>query len=182
MNGPKLWQKLLDSAPKGAIIMGGAVVDYVLDVEPKDFDIFFTDRPGALAVIPAGWQLTEQDFNNPVWRAEHHEQYLQGVDGDGNMPIVTINEYLVDVRLVQMIGVHYPNPRQHFRNFDHSMTLAYFSEKGLFVSRKVFESIATKTITYVSTNQDPIAKAKSLARAKKKAARYGGNWSFIGFE
>jgi len=180
MNGPKFWQKLLDGSPKGAVLMGGAIVDYVVGVEPKDYDIFYTYKPGL--IVPKDWQLEDVDFNDADWLAKHNEEYLQGIDQNGNKPISSVIEYLVDGQRVQMVGVNYANPRKHFLNFDHSLTLAYFSDRGLFVHRKVLESTDSRTITYVSRNKDPKARAKSLARAQKKAARYGGDWKFEGFE
>jgi hypothetical protein len=46
INGPELWRDILREMPPGAIIAGGAVRDYLLDIKPKDIDVFMK---------PAGW-------------------------------------------------------------------------------------------------------------------------------
>ncbi len=183
MNGFKLWEKILDGSPKGSVIMGGAIVDSAVGIEPKDIDVFYSYVPGSAPLVPADWTPTDANFNDPAWMKEHEQQYLQGVGGNGNNPISSVVEYLVDGHRVQMIGVNYHDPRTHFLNFDHSLTLAHFSKRGYFIHRKVFESFDTDTVTYVSKNKAADAKAKSLVRAKNKIARYGGNnWNFIGFD
>lgn len=188
MNGHQLWEYLLNQSPEGAVLMGGAIVDTFASIKVNDFDIFYTYIPGIKQPNwepPANWKLTDQDFNDPEWLAEHQEKYLQGVDKNGDHPISVVSEYLVDnLYTVQLIGVNYDNPLLHFKNFDHSLTLGYFSTKGYYLSRRVIDSCAQKTITYLSKNKDPAAKARSFERAAYKAARYGdnGEWKFIGFD
>lgn len=181
-NSPELWADLLAQSPPGSVLMGGAIVDYIQDVIPNDYDIFHTYKPQPM-FVPKNWKLTDQDFNNPDWVDVHEEQYLQGVDDHGNHPVGSINEYLVDDKYkVQLIGVQYADPKFHFRNFDHSLTLARFSKNGLWVNNKVFESINMQMIEYVSKNKNPAAVARSRARAQNKADKYG--WKhpiFVGF-
>lgn len=181
-NGTKLWDHLLAEAPAGAILMGGAVVDYAADQEPKDFDIFHTYKVG-LPDVPENWVMTDANFNDPVWAEAHKQEYLQGVEANGAEPIGSVYEYIVDGQYkVQLIGVQYDNPREHFKNFDHSLTLAWYGKPGLFVSRKVFRTFDDDTIRYVGKNKSPKAVMRSLIRAEAKAARYGGEWKFAGFK
>jgi len=183
MNSPQLWDQLLAVAPKGSALMGGAIIDYLLGIPVNDYDIFYTYHPGMGHLFPDNWKMTNADFNDPVWVKEHDEWYLQGVDEAGNNPISSVIEYLVDgAHKVQMVGVNYAKPLKHLANFDHSLTLASYTTKGMFVSKKVFQSSDTNTITYVSNNKSPDAVAKSFVRAQKKAARIGGDWQFKGFE
>jgi hypothetical protein len=63
-NGPELWTKVLAQMPAGSIIAGGAVRDYLLGVEPKDIDVFCSDRN---FTIPEGFALLEG--------AEQDEEY-----------------------------------------------------------------------------------------------------------
>lgn len=184
INTPKLWNRLLEQSPKGSCLMGGAVVDYYFGMEAKDFDIFCEYNPwdGVLWTAPVNWVLTAQDFNNPEWVAEHQEQYKQGIDENGAHPIGSVNEYLVDgAHLVQLVAVMYKDPAKHFKNFDHSFTLGKYTKAGLFIHREVFKARDTKTIRYVSKNNDLAAKFKSLVRAHKKAAKYGFGYEFKGF-
>jgi len=171
-NGPKLWMKLISEAPKNSVLMGGAVVDYAYSVhlQPKDYDIFYTYQVG-LPVLPPNWVKLDQDNQN---------EYEQG---NGNH-IGSVYDYLVDgVYRIQLIGVHFIDPKQHFKSFDHSLTLGVFSNKGMFIHRKAFESVQNETIEYISKNKEPKAVAKSLARAQKKADKYGWlNPQFKGFD
>lgn len=188
-NGPKLWTKLLNESGFGnkTLIMGGAIVDYAANVEPKDYDIFHQYSPGQ-PELPANWKMTKVDFNDEGWIEEHKELYAQGLDEQGNAPIGSVYEYLVDgEHLVQLIGVHYDDPKKHFKNFDHTLTLGWFSAKGLFVHRKVFQSFDTRTVEYIGKDQTAASKAKSYVRAIKKTMKYDANdpfadmWNYKGF-
>jgi hypothetical protein len=181
-NGPKLWKKLLSESPKGSVLMGGAVVDYAADVEPKDYDIFYKYVFGP-PNVPENWFPVVHDLGNDEGQAEHAFDYAQGADEHGNNPIGAVYNYIVDnTYKVQLVGVLYEDPKQHFRNFDHSLTLGYFSQRGLFVHRKVFESFDKKIVEYVGKDKSPQARAKSLFRAHAKTVRYGGDWNYLGFQ
>jgi hypothetical protein len=183
-NSPALWDKLLKQVPKGSALMGGAVVDYLLGLPVNDYDIFYTYKPGQGHIFPGNWQMSEAYFNDPVWIKQHEEMYMQGVDEFGNHPISSVVEYLVDgEHKVQMIGVNYLDPLKHLKNFDHSLTLASYDAKGMFVHKKVFQSYESKIIEYVSKNLAADAVQKSLMRAHKKAAKIGieHDWQYKGF-
>lgn len=185
MNSPKLWDKLLQQVPKGSALMGGAVIDYFLNLPVNDYDIFYTYKFGQNMIFPGNWKLTEADFNDEVWIKEHEEAYLQGIDEFGNHPILSVLEYLVDgEHKVQLIGVNYDNPLKHMKNFDHSLTLASYNSKGMFISKKAFDSIDNQIIQYVSKNYEIKAVTKSIIRAKKKIAKMlnGPAWELKGFD
>lgn len=187
-NNPQLWDKLLAAAPQGSALMGGAIVDYLLGIPVNDYDIFYTYIPGHQYILPASWVPTEAKFNDLQWVKEHEEAYLQGIDENGNHPISTVFEYLVDgEHKVQLIGVNYDNPTKHLKNFDHSLTLATYTAKGMFVHKKVFQSKESNTIEYISKNKEIGAVTKSLIRAQKKIKRLGAAygehqaWTYKGF-
>lgn len=177
MNSPELWLKLLNEAPKGSVLMGGAIVDFMLGIEPKDYDIFHHYQPG-MPEVPNYWKFIEMDYNDPVKIAEHQADY--GPLGNGN-PIGSVYNYDAGGLKVQMIGITYADPRDYFSKFDHTLTLGSFSENGLFVHSKVFESIITKTVTCTNDSR-PLM---SLARAQAKVARFDPSnfefWAFEGF-
>lgn len=187
-NGPKLWNKLLAESPAGSVLMGGAIIDWHLGHEAKDYDIFHTYKVGLPfnGAAPIGWKLTDANFNNEDWAAQHQNEYLQGVNENNNHIIGSVYEYLVDGKhKVQLIGVHYPDPKTHFMNFDHSLTLGRYSKTGLFIHKKVFDTIHSRVVQYVSKNHDPEAVERSFNRAKAKTKKYSGghegNWGFNGF-
>lgn len=180
-NEIKLWNKLLSESPKGSVLMGGAVVDCMMNKKPKDYDIFYSYKLPAFVPSP-NWKMTGIDFNDPVWVAEHAAWYQQGIDADGNNPIMSVTEYKVDDKyLVQLIGVKYADPREHMKNFDHSLTLGRYDHHGLFIHRKCIDADLTKTIKYINKNKDPVAVARSFTRAARKAIKYGGDWKYEGF-
>lgn len=185
MNSPALWDKLLQYVPKGSALMGGAIIDYLLGIPVNDYDIFYSYHPGQGFILPGNWVPTKAEFNNPVWVKEHENQYAQGVDEFGNHPISVVYEYLVDgEHKVQLIGVNYDKPIKHMKNFDHSLTLASYDAKGMFVHKKVFESKDNHIITYVNKNMEANAVIKSIGRAQKKIAKMpfdGHAWELQGF-
>lgn len=183
-NGPKLWNKLLDEAPKGSLLMGGAVIDWHLGHEAKDYDIFHTYKIGE-PNIPGNWSLI-QNYQEPNWADAHENEYLQGNDEHNNNPISSVYEYIVDgIHKVQLIGVNYDDPSVHFKNFDHSLTLGKYSKTGLFIHKKVFDSIHSHVVEYVSKNKTAKAVARSFLRARTKTKKYSGgqdgNWAYKGF-
>lgn len=177
-NGPELWSKLLEEAPEGSVLMGGAVVDWAFGagLKPKDFDLWIPYIPGYIPKVD-GWH-----------RLVHHtdmEQYA--ADPGQPVSIGSVNTYLRDgpnhsVLKIQVIGVLGDDPKSQFSKFDHSLTLGSFSENGLFVHKMVYDSINTKTVTCIN-NSKPVV---SLERAMGKVIRYcpatWTEWIFTGFE
>lgn len=181
MHDTGVWLDLLSQAPKGSILMGGAVIDFIAGYQPKDFDIFHSYELGE-PIVPDNWVKTAVDYNDPVWIVQHNKDYMQGLGEQGQKVIGSVYEYLVDeIYLVQLIGVNYADPNEHFKNFDHSLTLGRFNKSGMFVHKKVFESLENNTIQYVSKNKSQAARHRSRDRALAKTNRYGGNWTLKGF-
>jgi len=183
-NGQKLWTELLKGAPKGSVLMGGAIVDLLADIEPKDYDIFCTYAPGYQNNIPKTWKRNPVNFEELLKK----EEYLAGEqEGGGLNPIIEVTNFTVDgAYLVQLIALAYENPVEHFKNFDHSLTLGRWTDKGLFIHKKVFESLNNDTVWFVGKNKSAERRMKSLERAKKKVTRYVGvagalDWDFQGF-
>lgn len=196
INGPEIWNKLLEVAPKGSVLMGGAVRDYILYKEPKDYDIFYPHTIG-LPEIP-GWTYKE----NPDQVAHQAEYDIMQEPGEGiqlkpNSPIAAVWDYEVVIgkkydvgtwgykdliAKVQLIGLHYDKVTKHFKNFDHTLTLGmYRRENGMFVDSRLFESIYNETVT-CTNNARP---EKALARAKSVVQRINPNgaefWNYQGF-
>lgn len=181
MNSPKLWNKLLEEAPESSVLMGGAILDHLFHKEAHDYDIFHTYKIGDI-VVPGNWKITEAHFNDLAWAEEHQQLYLQGVNEAGNNPIGSVYEYLVDgEHKVQLIGVLYNEPAKHMANFDHSLTLCRYSKSGMFIHRKVLESVDDGVIRYVSKNKTLEHRLRSIKRAQAKALKLGGEWKFEGF-
>lgn len=186
INGPKFWNSLLDKCPAGSILMGGAVRDFIVGVEPKDFDIFYPYRPMYPAI--EGWEYKEY---NQAEAAKRREDY--GLDEDGanvnaeRNPLAIVRNYEIPVAddadpiKVQLMGVHFNDARHMYRLFDHTLTLGRYSRKGLFVDARLFESLDTKTVTCTNGHRGE----NSLNRAKRVVARIDpqgvNDWNFLGF-
>lgn len=183
MNSPALWANLLEASPKGAVLMGGSVVDWAATeyydnvIEPKDYDIFYSalnPHDG----FPDNWKKVQPPVQDRIKEYMIH-------DLEGRMPILQIEDFDVQtnnaILRVQMIMINADDPRDFFKSFDHSLTLASFGKNGLFVHKKVFDSFEYEIVTCVNPNN----KLKSLARAQKKVAKYDPegvlNWQFQGF-
>lgn len=181
-NGPEIWSKLLDEAPEGSILMGGAVVDWAFhpDIIPNDFDLWMPYEVGYTPEI-AGWHLIK------AHGFDHINQYMH--DGHHQTTVGSVNTYLRDhpnnpnqVIKIQIMGVMDQDPKSQFSKFDHSLTLGSFSDQGLFVHKMVYDSFNIKTVVCTNGSKPEV----SLKRAKKKVKKYCpvtyDEWIFIGFE
>jgi hypothetical protein len=166
INNPSTWAELLQFCPKNSILAGGAIRDWLVGQEPKDYDIFYSYFPG-IPITNNNWLY--QEIVDPV---AHAAEY-QPVDGEPNKKIGAVYNYEVILSggffvQVQMVGVHYPNPKEHCKTFDHTLTLGRFGlESGLAISPLLFESLRTRTVTCL----DPLRKEKSFLRATTAVER-----------
>ena len=185
----KLWDELLSEAPMGAFLMGGAIRDGLADKKPKDYDIFY-HLPDELQPFP---QFPNWTYRPPENRQEMQElirRYNLAIPPNGPLPIEpiirSIRNYDVKTResgtvRVQLVGTKYRDPRKHFNSFDHTLTLGRYGPPGLFIDRRMFESIKTKTVTCTNTTN----RIKSLERAEKAVAKIdpkgADDWTYLGF-
>lgn len=184
-NDPQLWSELLKGFPATAVLMGGAPRDFFYSVEAKDYDIFVPYQVGQ-PDLPANWEYQEMNYNDPAALAVHQEDYLQqpGADNNGNLPVGSVYNYKVknmwDIVDVQIIGVHYPDPVMHMKNFDHTLCLAAFSlERGLYFAPEFMTSMVDRSVKAIHLRHNTLDRAQ---RAVKRISN--GNewlWDFHGF-
>lgn len=78
-NGPELWDAILSRMPKGAVVAGGAVRDYLLGVPPKDIDVFWHATAVPQTDIPFDLDCIQPDPRSGLWRIdsifERKEEY-----------------------------------------------------------------------------------------------------------
>lgn len=191
-NTIQTWNKLLEAAPEGSVLMGGAIRDWHFCKEAKDYDIFYSYNPGIPQI--KGWTYKPRPHDAEI-QAEYNINGMNGLH-----PIAAVYDYEVPIGYkyaltpkgainlvpdqvkVQLIGVQYDNPVQHFANFDHTLVLGLFGlNTGLYISPKFFESIRNKSIT-CTNNSSP---GKSLLRAKNAVNRLdpqgAQDWNFLEF-
>lgn len=158
-NGPALWQMILDKAPEGAIIAGGAIRDYFLGYQPKDIDIFL---PSDAWQMPVGFHsITDSDE-----RAEEYEAVP-------NIDIVAKGEiagYLVDY-----IGIN-PNDisrgRQLVQGFDFGISRCWF-DGSLHDTPEAYMDRVNFTVTLLLGDRYE----RSLARFDRFNVRMGGRYT-----
>lgn len=178
-NKPAIWDELLKAAPKGSVLMGGAVRDFYWGYEAKDYDIFYSYKPGLPEI--EGWKYVPKDDFPPD--GPHPDYDIAALNGTN--PIGCVYDYEVNyhgkVLKVQLVGVHYANPLDHFANFDHSLTLGIYDNQGMFLHKKLVHALENKEVELLNPANSP----KSMARATsviKRIDPYGAlNWKYLNF-
>jgi hypothetical protein len=161
--------------------MGGAIVDSLVGAVPKDYDIFCTKRVGWN--IPQNWKYIKPENADQIKarQAEYDIENKQGLN-----PIKEVNDFDVElddkIIRVQLIYVDYDDARKHLKNFDHTLTLAWFSKNGVYIHRKVFESLNTKTVTLLNNKKPEKSKLRALKKIEKLDPEGKDNWKLIGWE
>jgi len=184
INNPQTWNTLLEKAPPGAVLMGGAVRDYLLNQEAKDYDIFHTYQYG-IPEIP-GWKYIPRE----VVAGEVHPDYDIVVDGQPN-PIGSVYDYDVLIKndgeilpkkiRVQLVGVHYADPTEHFKHFDHTLTLALYGSKGMIVDRRLFNSIHNKVVTCTNKAKPLKSLNRAISVINRIDPKKADAWIYQGF-
>jgi hypothetical protein len=176
-NSLQTWNELLDAAPQGAVLMGGAIRDWACNHEAKDYDIFYNYRPGVHEA--PNWEYIPRNYDPGLFDQRAH-------DADYNdRAIGSVYDY--DVRVsngqsvrVQLIGVHFNDPREHFRSFDHTLTLGRYGAKGLYIDKRMSDALVTRTVTWLHGDKD-----KALERAQRAVSRVDpgeeAEWNYQGF-
>lgn len=171
VNNPRTWNQLLNKAPEGAILMGGAIRDFLGNFEAKDYDIFYSYTwPFSPPIIP-GW----------IYRPRLDKAY--GAEWGNSIAAVWDYETLIENTpiKIQLVGVMYDDPLKQINNFDHTLTLGVYGPGGMYVDSRLFQSIFNKTVTCTNNNKPD----KSLIRAQnavKKIDQHGAdNWTYQGF-
>lgn len=170
-NGPELWDKILSHFPEGSIIAGGAVRDYVLGVEPKDFDVFGSYSTYDVGV--EGMEHIDLDDNET-----HTEEYL------AMREIAIVMKGEIEGVKVDYIGHHLEDPVQVIEAFDTGISQAFYAspqEGGLFpggmlYKKKAFvDDVTNKTVTVLRGDR----LERTQARFERFNAKMNGEYTLI---
>lgn len=145
-NGPKLWSAILEGMPKGAIVAGGAVRDYLLGVEPKDVDVFCpTEGLG-------GFDFTGFDPLGEDRREEY--EALSFID--------VVQRTRAHGFQVDLVGVHMPDwsPRSLVETFDFGITRSWFDADGLHDTAEAGYDRSCRVVTRLLHDRPERAKAR----------------------
>lgn len=170
-NGPELWDKILSHFPEGSIIAGGAIRDYILGVEPKDFDVFGSYSTYNQEV--EGMEHLTQNTND-----EHAEEY------NAMREIAIVMKGEIEGVKVDYIGHHLEDPVQVIEAFDTGINQVFYAspqEGGLFpggmlYKKKAFvEDMTNNTVTVL--RGDRIERTK--ARFERFNAKMNGEYTLV---
>jgi len=135
-NGPELWDKILSHFPEDTILAGGAVRDFFLGVEPKDFDLF-SPYSSYKADIEG---MNHIDFDDG--EGTHAEEY----EAMGEIGIVMKGE--IEGVNVDYIGMHLDDPVAMIESFDTDINQVFFARGGRLYKKAGFiKALETKIVT-----------------------------------
>lgn len=151
-----------DQVEKNSIITGGAIVSFLLNEEPNDFDIYFTDQETTLAI--AKYYVDRfNTLNDTSYEVREHdgriEPYLPEdgiVKGEykknkGSYQALVLSSNAISLSdQVQLIIRFYGSPEEIHKNFDFAHTTNYWesSTGKLTLVPEAIESILTKRLFY----------------------------------
>lgn len=161
-NGPELWDKILSHFPEGSIIAGGAIRDYLLGLEPKDFDVF-----GPYATYNA--QVEGMEHLTQTSNEEHEEEYL------AMREIAIVMKGEIEGVKVDYIGMHIEDPVVIVEAFDTGINQLFYGNGILYKKKAHVDDVANKTVT--------VTRADRLERTKERFERFnkkaGGEYTLI---
>lgn len=153
-NGPFLWDQILSHFPPSAIIAGGAIRDWWLGVEPKDFDVFI---PCDVVVIPP----------------EGFEELGSGSEYDGISTIDTV--YRGTLCGVTVDIILHADP-EIINNFDFGITRGWYSIRdGLIDTVEAKTDRENGTVTLLGDLREP----RTSDRFKRFNDRMGGHYQLV---
>lgn len=161
-NGPELWDQILAAIP-GAIIAGGAIRDWFLGVEPKDFDIF----------------VSASEFHEPegfsglghLGREGRLEEYEKLND------IGIIMRGRIAGRQADLIGMR-SDPltgAELVTDFDFGITRCWYDADGLHDTAEALQDRVNKTVTLLINTR----RERALARFERFNQRNGGIYRLV---
>lgn len=166
-NGPELWDALLDAVGvDGAVISGGAVRDYILGVEPKDYDIFIPGtRDDMLAICE---RLSIDGLGNQTVLP-----YQGGYEGyDDPLQGVTEGEILgYPANLILNERMNTGGPDHLVAGFDYAITQGYWTKgaSDIVLTDGAVEDFTNRTATMLTLR----CYTRSLRRIDKYTVRNG---------
>lgn len=159
VNGPALWQAILDALPvRSAVIAGGAVRDYLLGVVPKDLDIFL---PSEDYGIPFGFDSLGDD---------RREEYAA-------LPIIdVVTRGVIAGHQIDLIGIHgMTDGHQLMETFDFGVTRCWFQDGVIHDTLEAIQDRDRRTVTMLLDDRTE----RSVQRFERFNERMGGGWVLV---
>lgn len=161
-NGPELWNAILSHFPKGSFLAGGALRDYVLGVEPKDFDVF---------VNYVDYDPNVEGMKNIDYDSDEHAQEYEAVS---EIAIVMKGE--VEGVKVDFIGIHEPDPVKVIESFDTGISQIMYAAPGMMYKKAAFVTdLENKTVTVLRGDR----MERTVARFKRFNEKMDGQYTLV---
>lgn len=133
LNGPDLWNRILADMPRGSIIAGGAIRDYLLSVPPKDIDVFC-------------WSAALGSFDFTGFEPLGSDR----ADEYAAMSIIDIvqrtSRYGIQVDLVG-IGIPEWSPEAMVQTFDFGITRCWFDGERIHTTPEADHDLENSVVT-----------------------------------
>ena len=171
VNGPELWDRILSKLPKGCVIAGGAIRDYLLKVPPKDIDVFVysdTENGGLYDAHDAGSAAGFRpiDYDSDDQKKEYEAiPRVQTVQRHTNIGGFTVDYVILNGPKVRNVG------KKVIADFDFGITRGYY-DGNLYVSREMLTDLQNQTVTLMHG----LRREKSLERFERFNTRMAGNF------
>lgn len=161
-------------------ITGGAIVSFLQDEEPNDYDYYFIDKESCLAVAEYYVKKFNKSTNNNYEvKVETTGERIRvlvpslGCAGakykTGYVPVFVSSNAITLSDNVQLVNRFYGEPEEIHKNYDYVHCTCYYipHKNELVLPQKALESIVTKELKYVGSKY-PLA---SVIRSRKYIKR-----------
>lgn len=181
-NGPELWRLILAEMPRGAVIAGGAVRDYLLGFEPKDIDVFMAIPPVSSEPIPfeldadADWDaIAAHDPRHGLMRIDNTHQRFEEYTAVSNIVCVSSGKLLGwPVDAIDLDD--FEGGEKLIDQFDFAITRCWFGGgEVIHDTPEAKRDRDNRTITLLSDARE----ARSLARYERLKERWGDEWALV---
>lgn len=177
-NNPALWNSILSRFPEGCVIAGGAIRDYFLNVEPKDFDVFggLNLEPEPVEAEP-GELVDFSSLSDPrcgLDRVDNDYERTEEYEKLSNIQLVsqgTIGEHKVDY----IVLTEFVDGKELVEGFDFGINRCWFDGKFIHYTEEFLQDWKNKTVTLLKDDR----KERSLKRFKSFAEGHGDHWRLV---
>lgn len=175
-NGPELWDALLALMPKGSVIAGGAVRDYLLGVEPKDIDIFMGEYAGTCEPEPKetpAFCFTDFSIPDPrcgLFRIDNEHERFEEYAAVSDIMMVSSGT-LLGVKVDAVLIDKFEGGEKLIKDFDFGITRCWYD--GAIHDTPEAQSDRKRCVVTLLSDEREV---RSIARFERLNARWGGGW------
>jgi hypothetical protein len=177
-NGPDLWRAILAVMPVGSVIAGGAVRDYLNDVEPKDIDVF-SDIEAAVASpteVEAGSVLADIGAYDPrhgLYRIDNEYERFEEYKAVSNIAVVS-SGMLLGHRVDHVIIEGFTTGEELVAGFDFGLNRVWFDGE-IHDTREAYYDRENNCATLLLNDRVE----RSIKRFERLNDRWGGGWRLV---